>query len=59
MVRRVQEQGLYPIILCSEAARPLVKASTVREIPDLVILSVSEIIPDVRVEGVGEIKLDG
>jgi len=59
MVRRVQEQGLYPIILCSEAARALVRASTIREIPDLVVLSVSEIIPDVRVEGVGEIKLDG
>lgn len=59
MVRRVQEQGLYPIVLCSEAARPLVKTSTSREIPDLVVLSVAEIIPEVRVEGVGEIKLDG
>ncbi len=59
MVRRVQEQGLFPIVLCSEAARPLVKASTAREIPDLVVLSVAEIIPEVRVEGVGEIRLDG
>jgi len=58
MVRRVQEQGLYPILLCSEAARPLVKASTIREVPDLVVLSVAEIVHEVRVEGVGEIKLD-
>ncbi|HUX51538.1 MAG TPA: flagellar biosynthesis protein FlhA [Spirochaetia bacterium] len=58
MVRRVQEQGLYPIMLCSEAARPLVKASTIREVPDLVVLSVAEIVHEVRVEGVGEIKLD-
>jgi len=59
MVRRVQEQGLYPIVLCSEAARPLVKTGTSREIPDMVVLSVAEIIPEVRVEGVGEIRLDG
>jgi len=57
-VRGVQEQGYFPMILCSEAARPLVKASTAREIPDLVVLSVPEIIPDVRVEGVAEISIE-
>jgi len=57
-VRSVQEQGYFPMILCSEAARPLVKASTAREIPDLVVLSVPEIIPDVRVEGVAEISIE-
>mgnify|MGYP006295952345 FL=1 len=58
-VRSVQEQGHLPIVLCSEAARPLVKASATREIPDLVVLSVQEIVSDVRVESVGEIQVEG
>ncbi len=57
-VKRVQEQGHYAIVLCSEAARPLVKSSTEREIPSLVVLSVPEVVPDVRVEGIGEIRID-
>lgn len=57
-VQLVQEEGNLPIVLCSEAARPLVKASTEREIPTLVVLSVPEIVPDVRVEALGEIKIE-
>ncbi|MEJ5188480.1 MAG: FHIPEP family type III secretion protein, partial [Breznakiellaceae bacterium] len=57
-VAAMQERGLIPIILCSEAARPLVKSSTERELPDLVVLSVPEIVPDVTVEAVGEIRLE-
>ena len=57
-VRAVQEQGHLPVILCSEAARPLVKASSVREIRDLVVLSVPEIIADIRVEAVAEIGIE-
>jgi len=29
-VKSVQEQGFHELILCSEAARPLVKSSTAR-----------------------------
>lgn len=58
-VTAVQKQGLFPLVLCSEAARALVKSSTEREIPDLVVLSVPEIAPDVQVEAVGEIKVEG
>ncbi|TFG84805.1 MAG: flagellar biosynthesis protein FlhA [Spirochaetales bacterium] len=58
-VTAVQKQGLFPLILCSEAARALVKSSTEREIPDLVVLSVPEIAADVQVEAVGEIKVEG
>jgi flagellar biosynthesis protein FlhA len=58
-VSAVQQKGWLPIVLCSEGARALVKASTERELPDLVVLSVPEIIADVRVEAVGEIKLEG
>jgi flagellar biosynthesis protein FlhA len=56
-VRGVQEQGFLPIILCSEAARALVKQSAVREIPDLAVLSVPEIVNDIEVERIGEIHL--
>jgi flagellar biosynthesis protein FlhA len=58
-VSAVQKQGHFPVILCSEAARALVKSSTEREIPDLVVLSVPEIVSDVQVEAIGEIRLEG
>lgn len=57
-VAAMQEQGLIPLILCSEAGRPLVKSSTEREIPDLVVLSVPEIVSDITVEAVGEIRIE-
>ena len=57
-VSAVQKQGFFPLILCSEAARALVKSSSEREIPDLVVLSVPEIVSDVRVEAIGEIRLE-
>ncbi len=58
-VAAVQQKGWFPVILCSEAARARVKSSTEREIPDLVVLSVPEIAAEVRVEAVGEIRLEG
>ncbi|GHT70096.1 hypothetical protein FACS1894110_20910 [Spirochaetia bacterium] len=57
-VAAVQDQRQYPIILCSEAARLLVKSSTERALPDLVVLSVPEIAKDITVEAVGEIAID-
>jgi flagellar biosynthesis protein FlhA len=56
-LKSVQDQWEYPVILCSEAARPLVKSSTVREIPDLVVLSIPEIATGIQVESLGEIKI--
>ena len=53
MVRSVQQQGQMPIVLCSEAARPLVKGATIREIPHLVVLSVPEVVSDVKIETLG------
>ncbi len=58
-IRALQEQGYFPVILCSEAARALVKSSTRREMPDLVVLSVPEIVADIHVESLGEISLEG
>jgi flagellar biosynthesis protein FlhA len=58
-VKAVQEQGHHEIILCSEAARPLVKSSTAREIPHLAVLSSLEVVSDIVVESLGEIRLEG
>jgi flagellar biosynthesis protein FlhA len=55
-VASVQQAGYLPVILCPEEARILVKSSTEREIPDLVVLSVPEISNDIKVEAIGEIK---
>jgi len=55
--RQVQNTGYYPMILSSEAARPLIKNSTLRDLPDLVVLSVPEVAPGIRVESVGDIRL--
>jgi flagellar biosynthesis protein FlhA len=56
-VKGVQEQGYHEVILCSEAARPLVKSSSLREIPHLAVISSLEIMPDITVESLGEIRL--
>ena len=56
-VRGVQDQGEFPVVLCSEAARPLVKSSSKREIPDLAVLSVPEIMADMKIEALGEIRM--
>ncbi|MBN2532489.1 MAG: flagellar biosynthesis protein FlhA [Spirochaetales bacterium] len=56
-VKTVQDKGINPVILCSEAARPLVKSSSAREVPHLVVLSVLEIVPDITIESLGEIAL--
>ncbi|MDR2101709.1 MAG: flagellar biosynthesis protein FlhA [Treponema sp.] len=57
-IAAVREQGLFPVILCSEAARYLVKSSSERELPELVVLSIPEIISDITVEAVGVIRLE-
>ena len=58
-VRSIQEGGHHEVILCSEAARPLVKSSTMREIPHLAVISSLEVAPDIAVEALGEIRLEG
>lgn len=55
--RRMQQQGLVSVLLSSEAARPLVKQSLARDLPDVAVLSIPEISRDIRVESVGEITI--
>jgi flagellar biosynthesis protein FlhA len=57
-VHAAQEQGHLPVILCSEAARPVLNGGTIREIRHLVVLSVPEVVPEVRVESIGEIRIE-
>ena len=58
-VTTMQKSGFLPIVLAPEAsARILIKNSTDREIPDLVVLSIPEIAKDIQVEVIGEIKLE-
>ena len=57
-VAAVHEQGWLPVVLCSEAARFLVKSSTFRELPELTVLSVQEIANEITVEAVGDIKIE-
>ena len=58
MLHNVQELGYLPIILTQEISRPLVKAGIRRDLPELVVLSVPEIIPEVNIESLGVITLD-
>jgi len=54
----LKEQGwVPPVVLCSEQARALVKQSTSREIPELVVLSVMEIVQDVTVSAAAEVSV--
>lgn len=56
-LQTAQNAGQWPLILCSEAARPLVRSSTIRDLPELVILSVPEIADGFSIETLGEIRL--
>jgi flagellar biosynthesis protein FlhA len=58
-IRRMEEQGLHPVILCSPMARSWVKEMTRRKFPDLAVLSYIEIPADISVEPVGEICFEG
>jgi len=57
-VTAVKEKGWMPVILCSEQARFLVKNSTDRELPDLAVLSVPEIVAGIIPEAVGIIRIE-
>ncbi|HZK19100.1 MAG TPA: flagellar biosynthesis protein FlhA [Treponemataceae bacterium] len=56
-VASAQGSGYMPVILCPEESRLLVKVSTQREMPNLVVLSVPEISNDIKLETLGEIKV--
>ncbi len=57
-VRSIEQMGVFPIILCSEAVRALVKSSLKRDFPGIVVLSVPEVVSNVNIEQLGEISLE-
>ncbi|MGL4982798.1 MAG: flagellar biosynthesis protein FlhA [Treponemataceae bacterium] len=52
-----RDNGYMPVLLCNEEARILVKTSSEREMPGIVVLSVPEIVNEIQVESLGEIKI--
>lgn len=56
-IYQAQQQGSFPVILCSEAARALVYSTLSRDVSDLVVISVPEVPRDVNVNVVGEISI--
>lgn len=55
----MKEQGwIPPVVLVSEAARPLVKQSTERELPELAVMSVLEVAHDIIVVYGGEVRVE-
>ena len=52
------QKGFRPIILCPPEARALIKSSSERELPQIIVLSITEIASDIRVEMIGEINVD-
>ena len=57
-VRGIEQMGYFPILLCSEAVRALVKSSLKRDFPGITVLSVPEVVSNVRIEQLGEISLE-
>ncbi|MGL1894683.1 MAG: flagellar biosynthesis protein FlhA [Spirochaetaceae bacterium] len=58
VMQNVGNMGFYPVLLCSESARPIVKKSIERDIADLAVLSVHEISDKVKVESLGFVSLE-
>ena len=59
-IAAVNERNYLPIILCPDEVRQLVKASTSREMPRLVVLSLSEVMAagsGIKVERIGDIDV--
>lgn len=59
-IAAVRDRNYLPIILCPDEVRYLVKASTEREMPDVVALSISEVIAAgsaLKVETIGDIDV--
>lgn len=57
-VREVQEQGFQPVILSMEQTRRLIKESLRRELPQVAVLSLPEIVKDLQVEFIARIQIN-
>lgn len=59
-IAAVRERNYMPVILCPSEVRLLVKSSIEREIPDIVVISVGEVLAagnEIKIETLGEINV--
>ena len=56
-IASVEDKGYFPVIVCPEEARILIKRSTEREMPKIVVLSVPELDKEIKLESLGEVKV--
>ena len=56
-VHAVKDRGFYPVILTSPPVRYLVKTALDRELPEVAVLSIAEIVPEYKIEYVGVVVL--
>ncbi len=59
-IAAVRDRNFLPVVLCVDEVRQLVKSSTDREIPGLVVLSISEVMSaggEIKVETLGDIDV--
>jgi flagellar biosynthesis protein FlhA len=56
-IAAVGDKVAVPVILCPQETRVLIKSSTEREMPGLVILSIPEIPSDIKLEPLGEVHV--
>ncbi len=57
-IREEQEKGIYPVIMTSEAARPLVRSTTEGAFPSIPVISSLEMVRDIKSENLGTIALE-
>lgn len=55
---RVMNAGHQPVVLCSPVVRFHLKRLTEKMIPNLIVLSYNEILPDINVESLGMVSID-
>jgi flagellar biosynthesis protein FlhA len=58
-VENMTKQGYSPVLLCSQAIRPYFRHLVERVIPNLVVLSYHEIVPEASIKAVGSVSLEG
>ncbi|HBG66057.1 MAG TPA: EscV/YscV/HrcV family type III secretion system export apparatus protein [Treponema sp.] len=59
-IAAVRDRNYLPIVLCADEVRQLVKSSTERELPGLVVISIGEVMaagPEIKIETLGDIDV--
>ena len=57
-VGAVRGQSYYPVLLCSQNSRYIVRAALERELPEVAVISFAEIALDYKIESIGIVKLE-